>query len=387
MSAPFCESRSSGSLPNSLRREASRTPRVFCQLPTCFRRSWHASRRAVSSPSAKRRLSERFGKEPGKKGHSRPRGRAPSGMLDEMTAEAATANPHRQLTEPQRRAAGTTTTTRDPGSRPVRPRDPRRPPRARSASLHRPSWKSHRAYVHDRRQRRRLLRRSRHTWAGRHPVATGALAALVLLTPLWVSLGGALTNPALGLSVPARFAEWLRDNGGGSVVNTAENWWYSHHQPPVGGRPLAAALPSAATHPRCRDGRETRFSCSPPGTDSAHAIRQSRPAGRRQLETRRPPRTGHPGCLRDVPPARCGAHKRRGRDRLDGHKALVGDLVLGQLHSRRGPLHLHGADPAERGQLARGGVQRRVPDAGRQRRLLHPGPDDHPSRAPARRRS
>ena len=166
-------------------------------------------------------------------------------MLDEMTAEAATANPHRQLAEPRRRTAGgTTTTTRGPGSRPVRPRNSRRPAKARKATLHWPSWKSHRVYVRDRKQRRRLLRRSRRTWAGRHPVATGALAALVLLTPLWVSLGGALTNPALGLSVPARFAEWLRDNGGGSLVNTAENWWYSHHQPPVGGRPLAAALPS-----------------------------------------------------------------------------------------------------------------------------------------------
>jgi len=66
----------------------------------------------------------------------------------------------------------------------------------------------------------------------------------LLLTPVWVSLGSALTNPALGLSVTARFAEWLRDNGGGSVVNSVENWWYSHHQPPVGGRPLTAALPT-----------------------------------------------------------------------------------------------------------------------------------------------
>ena len=69
------------------------------------------------------------------------------------------------------------------------------------------------------------------------------MVLLGLLTPVGVSLGGSLTNPALGLSVPSRFAEWLRDNGGGSVVNTVENWWYSHHPPPVGGRPLAAALP------------------------------------------------------------------------------------------------------------------------------------------------
>jgi len=46
----------------------------------------------------------------------------------------------------------------------------------------------------------------------------------VLLTPVWVSLGDALTSPALGLSVPARLAEWLRDNGGGPVVNTVESW-------------------------------------------------------------------------------------------------------------------------------------------------------------------
>jgi hypothetical protein len=79
---------------------------------------------------------------------------------------------------------------------------------------------------------------------GRHPIAAGLLALLVALTPVGISLGSALSSPALGLSVPARFAEWLRDNGGGSVVNSIENWWYSHHQPPVGGRPLAAALPS-----------------------------------------------------------------------------------------------------------------------------------------------
>ena len=67
---------------------------------------------------------------------------------------------------------------------------------------------------------------------------------IVLFTPIWASLGSALNNQALGLSVSARFAEWLRDNGAGSVVNSAENWWYSHHQPPVGGRPLAEALPT-----------------------------------------------------------------------------------------------------------------------------------------------
>jgi hypothetical protein len=66
---------------------------------------------------------------------------------------------------------------------------------------------------------------------------------LALMTPIWVSLGNALTNPALGLSVGARGAEWLRDNGGGSIVTSIENWWYLHHPPPVGGRPNGNAIP------------------------------------------------------------------------------------------------------------------------------------------------
>ena len=54
---------------------------------------------------------------------------------------------------------------------------------------------------------------------------------------LWlaISLGGALTNPALGSSMGARAAEWFREHGGASVVVWAENQWYSHHQPKVGG--------------------------------------------------------------------------------------------------------------------------------------------------------
>jgi len=115
----------------------------------------------------------------------------------------------------------------------------------------------------------------------------------VLLTPVWASLGGALTSPALGLSVPARFAEWLRDNGAGSVVNTAENWWYSHHQPPSGGDPWLR-LYHATAHQRQRDWPSPRLSCTPPGTGSAHAVRPSRLGGRGQLETDRPPRARQP---------------------------------------------------------------------------------------------
>jgi uncharacterized protein YigE (DUF2233 family) len=66
---------------------------------------------------------------------------------------------------------------------------------------------------------------------------------IVLLTPVWWSLGSALTNPGLGTSVTARFAEWARGHGGGSIVTWAENSWYSHHPPPVGGKPAKGAIP------------------------------------------------------------------------------------------------------------------------------------------------
>lgn len=76
------------------------------------------------------------------------------------------------------------------------------------------------------------------------------LAALAVLV-IWVgvSLGGALANPALGGSLGARFAEWTREHGGASVVNWAENVWYSHHAPKVGGKPPPGAIhgPSGQT--------------------------------------------------------------------------------------------------------------------------------------------
>ena len=67
------------------------------------------------------------------------------------------------------------------------------------------------------------------------------LAAALIWTA--ISLGGALTNPALGTSAGARLAEWFREHGAASIVNWAENEWYSHHPPKVGG-----ALPKGTIH-------------------------------------------------------------------------------------------------------------------------------------------
>jgi len=80
-------------------------------------------------------------------------------------------------------------------------------------------------------------------WVRRHKFISALILIVVLLTPVWWSLGSALTNPGLGASVTARFAEWVRGHGGGSLVTWAENTWYSHHPPPVGGKPVRGAIP------------------------------------------------------------------------------------------------------------------------------------------------
>jgi hypothetical protein len=79
-----------------------------------------------------------------------------------------------------------------------------------------------------------------------------ALTSVVLGGPLFwlaVSLGGALTDPALGSSFSSRFAEWAREHGGAGLVNWVEGEWYSHHPPRVGGRPPKGSIRKPAALP------------------------------------------------------------------------------------------------------------------------------------------
>ena len=105
-----------------------------------------------------------------------------------------------------------------------------RPPRHRG-----PRW--------SRRSKSPVHRRRRRVLAG------VAVVLSVLLIWLAVSLGGALTNPALGSSYSARLAEWFREHGAASIVNWVENEWYSHHPPKVGGTlaPGTIRTPKATT--------------------------------------------------------------------------------------------------------------------------------------------
>ncbi len=98
-----------------------------------------------------------------------------------------------------------------------------------------------------RRSRLRAIRAARRTFAGRHPFLTVFCAVSLVLTPVWVSIGSALSNPSLGSSVSARFAEWARSHGASSEVNWIENVWYSHHPPPVGGTPAKGSIPGLSS--------------------------------------------------------------------------------------------------------------------------------------------
>ena len=116
----------------------------------------------------------------------------------------------------------------------------------RGAHLGEGRWRRHRARTRARRARRTERRSSRRFWFGRHPWAAGVITVVVGLTPVWWSLGSALTDPAIGPTVGTRFVEWVRDNGGSGIVRWVENVWYSHHQPPKGGRPPKGAIPPPA---------------------------------------------------------------------------------------------------------------------------------------------
>ena len=98
--------------------------------------------------------------------------------------------------------------------------------------------------------------------ARRHRIRTALIIVVVLFTPVWWSLGSALTDPGLGTSVPARFAEWVRAHGGNSIVTWAENTWYGHHPPPVGGHPAAGAIPKVS--PTTVRPRQTATHVDPP---------------------------------------------------------------------------------------------------------------------------
>jgi hypothetical protein len=95
----------------------------------------------------------------------------------------------------------------------------------------------------NRRERRKLrrARRSRRTKIIRRSLA---VALVVIMIPIGWSYVQALTAPGTD-PWSARSVEWIRDHGGGGIVNRVEHWWYTNHPPPKGGKP-ENGLPKAA---------------------------------------------------------------------------------------------------------------------------------------------
>ncbi len=98
---------------------------------------------------------------------------------------------------------------------------------------------------------RRVHRAPRAKFRRRRLLVAVVIVFLVVAAVIGPSLGSALTNPSLGSSIGARFAEWTRTHGGNGVVNWVENLWYSHHQPKAGGAPPKGAIkvPTSSTQP------------------------------------------------------------------------------------------------------------------------------------------
>ena len=78
----------------------------------------------------------------------------------------------------------------------------------------------------------------------RRRLAVGLAVALplaVLSVPA-TSYVSALTAPG-SADWQTTSVEWVRDHGGGPLVDTVENWWYAHNRP-AGAAPAAATLPT-----------------------------------------------------------------------------------------------------------------------------------------------
>jgi hypothetical protein len=87
-----------------------------------------------------------------------------------------------------------------------------------------------------------LRRRRKKVYRRRRLLVVIGLGLSGFLLWLTISLGSALTNPAMGGSLSPRFAEWAREHGGAGIVNWVENEWYSHHAPRVGGQPPRGSI-------------------------------------------------------------------------------------------------------------------------------------------------
>jgi len=93
-----------------------------------------------------------------------------------------------------------------------------------------------------------------------------ALTVLLALLPVTVSYGRALTYPG-SATFSVRSVEWLREHGGGPIVDAVENWYYSRQAPAATG-PLQESI-----NPRSRARRVAPARRPRPATPSLPHVR------------------------------------------------------------------------------------------------------------------
>jgi hypothetical protein len=119
----------------------------------------------------------------------------------------------------------------------------------------------------ERREQRRM-RRSRRNKIIRRAIA---LVLVVLMGVVGWSYAQALTAPGTD-PWTIRSVEWIRDHGGGGIVNRVEHWWYTRNPPPVGGKPehglpKAAAPGDAAVAKKAKKDPQATVVTAPPVPD------------------------------------------------------------------------------------------------------------------------
>src|SRR4051794_24563812 len=85
-------------------------------------------------------------------------------------------------------------------------------------------------------------RRPRRRLAVAVAVAVAVAIPVAVLSAPAVSYVAALTAPG-SADWQTTSVEWVRDHGGGSLVDTVENWWYAHNRP-TGVVPAPGTLPT-----------------------------------------------------------------------------------------------------------------------------------------------
>ena len=213
------------------------------------------------------------------------------------------------------------------------------------------------------------LRRPRRRLA----VALAVAIPVAVLSAPAASYVTALTAPG-SADWQTTSVEWVRDHGGGPLVDTVENWWYAHNRP-TGAAPAAGTLPTddgPAGPPRSRRGGPTGDGPTSDGTASgaAAAGRAAGPGPRGRMGAE-PGRRCHSGALQRLLPAERRLPEPDRRRRLDEPGPHQHAPV--RRHRRTRPRDDAGRrpGPARPAQPAGGRVQLRMEDGRQPRRLLH----------------